>query len=206
MNPPSKWCTCSSTDPRRVWWRTAPGSTTRNKKFALVAAQCTRSNHDACRSACKGILSKRVRCSATFFSRNASTNEGWPSGDPRTFIPCFSSGKPGPFHTSSGNPGGLNFAGCFQLPTRPGLVRIFIPFRGHTDLTCGQIFRAALAEHGWLLNPHQPACKNNSRSAHRVGLRMHGRNWDFKNPDEEVRHRRCATQQDQPSALKVLDV
>ena len=34
---------------------------------------------------------------------------------------------------------GLNFAGCFGLPTRPGLVWVFILFRGRSDLTCGQI-------------------------------------------------------------------
>ena len=36
--------------------------------ICLAAAECTRSNHDACRYATNGILSKRMGCSSIFFT------------------------------------------------------------------------------------------------------------------------------------------
>ena len=51
-------------------------------------------------------------------SKRLATNAGCPKSDPRTLIPCSSSGSPGPFHTvgsailanlsSTSHTGGLN--------------------------------------------------------------------------------------------------
>ena len=43
----------------------------------------------------------------------------------------------------------------------------------------------------WHLDPHPPTCKNSSRSAHHVGLRMQGQ-VGLTVRDEEIRPRRCA--------------
>ena len=61
--------------------------------------QGLKNNHALCTSCTRGMRSRRTCCSRETERRCRATNAGWPSGLPRTFIPCCSSGNIEPRHT-----------------------------------------------------------------------------------------------------------
>ena len=66
---------------------TNSGGTARSQKLDLGAAQNNNSDHVDCKSGTARMRSKRMECSAVFFSKKDLTKSG-PIGDPSTRMPC----------------------------------------------------------------------------------------------------------------------